>query len=122
MVFREFIKHTFQFLVEAVLHIISFIFCWSMNVQNNDMTPGPLSIMYDILSLTNSTLLTSDMILLCTVCTSFCTGIQTGTYSSNTMNIAYVYVRLYFVTCQCYVICAVVIEISASIDFSVCYS
>jgi hypothetical protein len=57
MVFREFIKHTFQFLVEAVLHIISFIFCWSMNVQNNDMTPD------DILSLINSTLLTADMIL-----------------------------------------------------------
>jgi hypothetical protein len=32
MVFREFIKHTFQFLVEAVLHIISFIFCWSKKV------------------------------------------------------------------------------------------
>jgi hypothetical protein len=28
MVFRKFIKHTFQFLIEAVLHIISFIFCW----------------------------------------------------------------------------------------------
>jgi hypothetical protein len=39
MVFWEFIKHTFQYLIEAVLHIISFIFCWSMNVQNNDMTP-----------------------------------------------------------------------------------
>jgi hypothetical protein len=63
MVFQEFIKHRFQFLIEAVLHIISFIFCRSMNVQNNDMT---LSIMYDILSLTNSTLLTVDMILLCT--------------------------------------------------------
>jgi hypothetical protein len=25
MVFIEFVKHTFQFLVEAVLHIISFI-------------------------------------------------------------------------------------------------
>jgi hypothetical protein len=42
MVFREFIKHTFQFLVEAVLHIISFIFSWSMNVQNNYMTPDLL--------------------------------------------------------------------------------
>jgi hypothetical protein len=30
MVFREFIKHTFQFLVEAVLYIISCIFCWGM--------------------------------------------------------------------------------------------
>jgi hypothetical protein len=38
MVFKEFIKHMFQCLVEAVLDIISFIFCWSMNVQNNDMT------------------------------------------------------------------------------------
>jgi hypothetical protein len=33
------IYHTFQLFVEAVLHIISFIFCWSMNVQNNDMAP-----------------------------------------------------------------------------------
>jgi hypothetical protein len=31
MVFREFIKHTFQILIEAVLHIIHFIFCRSMN-------------------------------------------------------------------------------------------
>jgi hypothetical protein len=46
MVFREFIKHTFQFLVEDVFHFISFIFCWSMNVQNNDMRPGPLSLSY----------------------------------------------------------------------------
>jgi hypothetical protein len=37
-----------------------------MNVQNNDMTQRPLSIVYDILSLTNSTLLTADVILLCT--------------------------------------------------------
>jgi hypothetical protein len=35
-----------------------------MNIQNNDQRP--LSVMYDILSLTNSTLLTADMILLCT--------------------------------------------------------
>jgi hypothetical protein len=40
MVFREFIKHTFHYLVEAVLRIISFTFCWSMDVQNNDMTPA----------------------------------------------------------------------------------
>jgi hypothetical protein len=40
MVFREFIKQSFQFFVEAVLHSISFIFCWSMNVQNNYMTPA----------------------------------------------------------------------------------
>jgi hypothetical protein len=63
MVFREFIKHTFHFLIEAVLHIISFILCWDMNVQNNDMTPV---ITYDILSVINSTLLTAAMILLCT--------------------------------------------------------
>jgi hypothetical protein len=31
--------NTFQFLVEAALHI-DFILCWSMNVQNNDMTPA----------------------------------------------------------------------------------
>jgi hypothetical protein len=37
-----------------------------MNIQNNDITQRPLSIMYDILSLMNSTLLTADMILLCT--------------------------------------------------------
>jgi hypothetical protein len=36
MVFRKFIKLMFQFLIEAVLHIISFIPCWSMNIQNND--------------------------------------------------------------------------------------
>jgi hypothetical protein len=36
--FGEFVKHTFQFLVEAVLRIISFILCWGMNVQSNDMT------------------------------------------------------------------------------------
>jgi hypothetical protein len=32
-------EYTFQFLVEAVFHIISFILCWGMNVQNNDMSP-----------------------------------------------------------------------------------
>jgi hypothetical protein len=32
-----------------------------MNVQNNDMTPATSSIMYDILSLTNSTLLITDI-------------------------------------------------------------
>jgi hypothetical protein len=36
-----------------------------MNIQKTDITPEVLSIMYDILSLTNSTLLTADMILLC---------------------------------------------------------
>jgi hypothetical protein len=63
---REFIKHMFQFLVEAVLHIINCFLYWGMNVQNNDMTPGTLSIMYDILSLRNSNLLTANIIVLCT--------------------------------------------------------
>jgi hypothetical protein len=31
MVFGEFIKHMFQFLIEAVLHINNFILCWGMN-------------------------------------------------------------------------------------------
>jgi hypothetical protein len=51
MVFKEFIEYFFLFLVEAALHIINFILCSSMNVENND-----------ILLLTNSTFLTSDKI------------------------------------------------------------
>jgi hypothetical protein len=47
MVFREFRKHKFQFLIETGLHIISFILFWGMNIQNNNMKP--LSIVYDIL-------------------------------------------------------------------------
>jgi hypothetical protein len=39
MAFREFIEHMFQFLIEAVLHIINFMLCLGMNIQNNDMTP-----------------------------------------------------------------------------------
>jgi hypothetical protein len=68
MLFREFFEHTFQFFIEAVLHIISFILYWGMNVLNNDTknTSNLLSVVYDILSLTNSTLVTADMILLCT--------------------------------------------------------
>jgi hypothetical protein len=31
MLFRGFIEHTFEFLVKAVLHIINFILCWSIN-------------------------------------------------------------------------------------------
>jgi hypothetical protein len=31
--------NTFQFLVEAVLHM-HFTFCWVMNVQTNDMSPA----------------------------------------------------------------------------------
>jgi hypothetical protein len=38
MLIREFIKHTFQFLVEAAVHIMSCILYWDMNVQNNYMT------------------------------------------------------------------------------------
>jgi hypothetical protein len=53
----------FQFLVEAA-GFINFILCWGMNIQNNNITKQPLSIMYDILSLTNSTLLTAGKILL----------------------------------------------------------
>jgi hypothetical protein len=34
----QFNKHVFQFLIADVLHIISFIFCWGMNIQNNDIT------------------------------------------------------------------------------------
>jgi hypothetical protein len=38
MVFTEFIEYTFQFLVDAVLHIINCILCWGMNVQNDGIT------------------------------------------------------------------------------------
>jgi hypothetical protein len=38
MIFMEFFKYTLQLLVEAVLHIVGFIFRCSMNVENNDMT------------------------------------------------------------------------------------
>jgi hypothetical protein len=31
-------KTLFKFLVEALLYIINFAFCWGMKVQNNDMT------------------------------------------------------------------------------------
>jgi hypothetical protein len=37
---REFIEWTFQFLVEAVLHIISFIVFWGLTVETNDMEPA----------------------------------------------------------------------------------
>jgi hypothetical protein len=40
MVFKEFIEYSLQFLIEAVFHIISFILCWGMNIQNNDMKPA----------------------------------------------------------------------------------
>jgi hypothetical protein len=57
--FGKFVEHMFQFPVEVVVHIISFIFCWITNVQNQ----GPLSIMYNILLPTDSALLTAHMIL-----------------------------------------------------------
>jgi hypothetical protein len=38
VVLTEFIEYTFQFLIEAVLHIINFILYSDMNVQNNDDT------------------------------------------------------------------------------------
>jgi hypothetical protein len=37
MVFKELVEYTFQFLMEAIFHIISFILCWGMNIQNNNM-------------------------------------------------------------------------------------
>jgi hypothetical protein len=49
----ELTEYAFHFLIEAVLHIINFIPCWDMNVQNNDMKP--LSIMCDVLLLTQPT-------------------------------------------------------------------
>jgi hypothetical protein len=33
-------EYTFKFFIEAALHIISFIFCWGMNIQNSDITPA----------------------------------------------------------------------------------
>jgi hypothetical protein len=38
--FREFIKLTFHFKTEAVLQIVSFILCWGMNSQYNNMKPA----------------------------------------------------------------------------------
>jgi hypothetical protein len=64
MIFREFVKHTFRFLVEAVLSVLSSVETWMFRTMI--WHQRPLSIIYDILSLTNSTLLTADMILLCT--------------------------------------------------------
>jgi hypothetical protein len=46
MLFREFKKYTFQFFIEDALHLISFILCWVMNIQNNIITP----VMYNILT------------------------------------------------------------------------
>jgi hypothetical protein len=35
MVCRGFVEYMFQFLAEAVLHIINIILCRGMNIQNN---------------------------------------------------------------------------------------
>jgi hypothetical protein len=35
VVFRKCIEYMFQFLVEAVFHVINFMLCWGMHVQNN---------------------------------------------------------------------------------------
>jgi hypothetical protein len=40
MVFTEFIAYTFQFHIEAGFHIINFILCSGMNIQNNNMKPA----------------------------------------------------------------------------------
>jgi hypothetical protein len=46
MVFREFIEYMSQFLIEAIFHVISFIFSWVMNIQNKD--PSRDEALYDI--------------------------------------------------------------------------
>jgi hypothetical protein len=38
MVFREFIDYTF--FAQPALYIVIFIFCWSISIQNNYVTPG----------------------------------------------------------------------------------
>jgi hypothetical protein len=37
VIFKEFIEYAFKFVIEAVFHIISFILCWGMNIQNNNI-------------------------------------------------------------------------------------
>jgi hypothetical protein len=37
--FREFIGYMFYFFIEAVFHIINFILCWGVNIQN-DIIPA----------------------------------------------------------------------------------
>jgi hypothetical protein len=64
MVFREFIEYTFQFPIEAVLHIINFILFWVMNTHNNDMKP--VTSQYYIWHPISNKLITVDMIFLCT--------------------------------------------------------
>jgi hypothetical protein len=61
----ELIEYMFAFLIEAVLCNISYILGLGKHIQNNDITPGPLSI-FGVLSLTNPNLLTDYMIPVCT--------------------------------------------------------
>jgi hypothetical protein len=49
VVFREDIEYTFEFLVEAVLHSINFIFRWGMNFRAMISHQWSRSVMYDIL-------------------------------------------------------------------------
>jgi hypothetical protein len=66
MIFGEFIEHTFQFLVEAVLYIIQYILCEAWTFRIMIWGQKPLIILCYILSLGNSICLTSDKIILCT--------------------------------------------------------
>jgi hypothetical protein len=63
MVFREFIEYTFQKL-SSTSSVLSYVGAWTF--RTIIWNQRPLSIMYDILSLTDSTPLSADMILLCT--------------------------------------------------------
>ena len=51
---------------KTVFWINTFPLAWYMYIQNNNITPVPLRTMYDILSLTNFTLLVTYNILFCT--------------------------------------------------------
>jgi hypothetical protein len=62
----KFIRHTFQLLVEAILHVINFVLCWVWTFRTMIIDEQPLNITYGILSLTYSSLLTANMNVLCT--------------------------------------------------------
>jgi len=51
---------------KTVFWIISFLLTWCMYIQTMILHQRTLRIMYDVLSLTNSTLLTAYTILFCT--------------------------------------------------------
>jgi hypothetical protein len=55
MLFREFIKHTFQFLVKAILHIFNFVLSRSRDIQNNKMKPVSFQyyVLYPITNMLN---------------------------------------------------------------------